>query len=138
MVRAIEESCRVGVGLFRNTCGRDAVSTCVYCGRPFCDRHGELGDDHSHVCSRKICRRKRRDVLQHLQWKQAVYESNKVSVCGRDGCGERMRHTCSKCRLLFCNEHVTAVRAVRGASSRDGIVPGMVCEHCRDRSKIWD
>jgi hypothetical protein len=131
VVRAIEESCRVGVGLFRNTCGRDAVSTC-------CDRHGELGDDHSHVCSRKICRRKRRDVLQHLQWKQAVYESNKVSVCGRDGCGERMRHTCSKCRLLFCNEHVTAVRAVRGASSRDGIVPGMVCEHCRDRSKIWD
>ena len=32
----------------------------------------------------------------------------------------------------------TPVRAVRGGSSREAIAPGMVCEHCRDRSKIWD
>ncbi|MDP6606727.1 MAG: hypothetical protein QF664_10780 [Dehalococcoidia bacterium] len=136
MVRAIEGTCTVGIGLLRHACGRDAVASCVYCGRPFCESHGERRPDHADSCSRRACRRKQRDVQSHLEWKQRVYESNRVSVCAQEDCGERMRHQCSRCRLMFCEEHVESLPIVSTSSGTDA--RGVVCEHCRARRRVWE
>ena len=47
--------CEHGGGLFRSVCGREAVAECVYCGKPFCETHGEKGPDFTDVCDRKNC-----------------------------------------------------------------------------------
>lgn len=136
MVRAIEGTCTVSIGLLRGACERDAIASCVYCGRAFCETHGKRGADHTDACSRRSCRRKQSDVQAHLEWKQRVDESNRASVCAREGCGERMRHRCSRCHLMFCAEHIRGMRIISISSGRQA--RGLVCEHCRGRRKIWE
>ncbi|MFA7297878.1 MAG: hypothetical protein WC211_11960 [Dehalococcoidia bacterium] len=115
-----------------------AIAECVYCGKPFCGRHGELGADYTNVCDRKACVTKVRDVEAHLEWKRRVEIANAVSVCAHEECEERMRHLCSRCQLMFCmthiSEHTVTNQQVR--PPRREIV--IMCVHCRSRRRVWD
>ncbi len=137
MVRPVEGTCDTGGGFLRQACLNDAIASCVYCGRKFCDEHGERGPDHIDTCSRKACRKKLADVLAHQQWKQRGQEQNVGAICAVEECGERMGHRCNRCQLMFCIEHVRNMRMVSRSSMRDqGRI--VVCGHCRGRQGIWD
>lgn len=136
-VVATTEKCTFGGGFLRSGCGAPAVTDCVYCARPFCQQHGERGEQFMDVCARKRCRDKRRDLEAHNEWKARVEQSNQVSVCADETCQARMRHLCSRCKLLFCHEHVREMR-VRDTSRQPPIeVHALVCAHCAERRKIW-
>jgi hypothetical protein len=133
-----DSTCQHSDGLFRGTCGASAIAECVYCGRAFCDRHGELGADYTNVCDRKACVRKVRDVEAHTDWKRRMAPANSVSVCAHDQCTERMRHLCSRCQLMFCMEHVsehTIVNRTSRPARREAVI---ICVHCRSRRHIWE
>jgi hypothetical protein len=124
--------------MLRRGCGRQAITDCVYCARPFCEEHGERGDQYMDVCVRRHCQEKLRDVRAHEQWKRRVEVSNAVSVCADEECNSRLRHQCSRCRLLFCEAHVEE-RRVRDFRARPAIdVLALVCAHCHGRRKLWD
>ncbi len=122
----------------RRGCYREAVSDCVYCARPFCAEHGERGEDYTDVCARKRCRKKLLDLRAHSQWRGRVSGSNRVSVCATEDCAERMRHQCSRCRLLFCREHVRDREIGDHSVQPAAKVLALVCIHCSERRKIWD
>ena len=134
----IAEPCSHSGGLFRGSCGATAIAECVYCGKPFCDRHGELGADYTNVCAHKACVTKVRDVEAHLDWKRRVEIANNVSICAHEECQDRMRHLCSRCQLMFCmahiSEHTVTNRQVH--PPRREIV--IMCVHCRSRRRVWD
>ncbi len=134
MVRAVESACGVSLGVFQGVCRQPAVAICVYCNRPFCADHGQRGPDHTDTCSRRICRKKTRDLAAHLAWKERAGESNKVSGCAREDCTERMHHQCSRCRLMFCGRHVQSVRTEADGAPEVRIA---ICEHCRKRGRLW-
>ena len=129
--------CTYGGGLLRRGCGQAAVTDCAYCARPFCEQHGERGSHYMDVCSRTRCQRKREDLDAHTRWQGRVEPSNRVSVCADERCGARMRHECSRCRLLFCAEHVRAMRGRDSSRQRPAAVKALVCAHCAQRRKIW-
>lgn len=137
MVRPVEGTCNAGGGLLRQACLNDVIASCVYCGRRFCEQHGERGPDHSDTCSRRICRKKQRDVLAHLEWKQDGEGKNRGAICAIELCEERMRHRCSRCQLMFCFEHVRNMRVVSASGMRDR-GRAVVCDHCRGRRGIWE
>jgi hypothetical protein len=130
--------CEHSDGLFRGSCGRAAVAECVYCGKPFCEQHGEQGEDFTNVCDRKVCQAKLRDVNEHQAWKRRMLEFNRVSVCAHEGCDERMHHICSKCRLLFCAGHVREQLITNRQSDPPRREMVVICVHCRERRKLWD
>ena len=132
------ELCEFGGGLFRTACGREAVSECVYCGRPFCEWHGERGPDFADVCSRRACRAKQRDLAEHLAWRERSRAANATAVCAQEQCQERMRHECSQCRLQFCAEHVSEASVVSRRTEPPRRVLAVVCSHCLQRRKLWD
>ena len=111
---------------------------CVYCGKPFCDRHGEQGADYTSVCDRKTCQAKFRDVADHLMWKTRVYEFNRVSICAQDDCQDRMHHICSRCRLLFCAAHVKEQQVLNTTVRPHRKEIQIICVHCRARRSLWD
>lgn len=130
-------ACRFGSGLLRRGCGREAITDCVYCTEPFCEAHGERAEDYLDVCARKRCREKLLDLRAHSHWRQSAAASNRLSVCAIEECAERMRHQCSRCRLLFCADHVRD-REVSDHSVRPARkVLALVCAHCADRTRLW-
>ena len=131
------DKCTFGGGFLRSGCGRRAVTDCVYCTRPFCQEHGERGEQYMDVCARKRCQDKRRDLEAHDEWKARVEHANRVSVCASEDCNARLRHQCSRCGLLFCEEHVSVMR-VRDTSRPPATeVQALVCAHCAERRKVW-
>lgn len=130
-------TCSHGGGLFRRACGRESISECVYCGRPFCDAHGTLGPEHADVCARRTCRAKQADLAAHLEWRERVRPANAVSVCAQQGCSERMIHECSQCRLMFCAEHVKEKNVLSRRTDPPTRVLAVVCGHCATRRKVW-
>ena len=120
------QGCKFGSSFLRRGCGRRAVSDCVYCARPFCEQHGERGEDYMHVCAGRRCRAKLEDLREQTQWRARVAASNGRNECALEGCRERMRHQCSRCRLLFCREHVRPpdIRDRSLASTFDKIIQG--------------
>ena len=131
-------ACGYGSGFLRRGCGRPADGECVYCARPFCGGHGERGEDYMEVCARARCRGKLRDLRAHEQWRVRGAGANRSAVCAIEGCAERMRHQCSRCRLLCCAEHLRA-RTVRDRSRQPAAeVPALVCAHCAERLGLWD
>jgi hypothetical protein len=137
MVRPAVGTCDVGSGFLRQPCLNEAVASCVYCGRRFCADHGERGPEFIDTCSRRGCSKKQRDVVEHLEWKQGGSDKNRGAICATEDCGERMRHRCSRCLLMFCVEHVRNMRMVSESGMRDqGQI--VVCQHCRSRRGIWE
>jgi hypothetical protein len=135
---ALTGTCEHTNGFLRGSCNAEAIAECVYCGKPFCGEHGELGADYTNVCDRKGCVAKARDVQEHLAWKERVSAANAFSVCATEECEERMRHLCSRCHLMFCEGHVTEHTVVNRTvvPARREIV--IMCSHCRERRRLWD
>lgn len=134
----IEGTCTSGGGLFRKACGRPATGQCVYCGEPFCDRHGEHGEEYHEVCDRKACLAKYADVRQHKRWVQAHAHWNRDGLCAEDACESRMEHACERCRLRFCPEHLRLKSVIEEQGTRRRKRTLLLCPHCRERRKIWD
>ena len=130
--------CGFGSGFLRRGCRRDAITDCVYCGRRFCGEHGERAEDYMDVCAGKRCQEKLHDVREHAQWRRRVSEANRVSVCAVEGCVERLRHQCSRCRLLFCPEHIREREIADHSVQPPAKVLAAVCTHCLARRKLWD
>lgn len=124
--------------MLRRACGREAVTACVYCGQPFCPDHGERGADYQDVCHRKACAAKLRDLEAHTAWRREVMVANQVSICAHIECGDRMRFSCSQCRLLFCELHVREhdVKDTREQPPRK--IRMLVCSHCIERRRVWE
>jgi len=137
MVRVVQGTCGVSLGLFQGSCRQPAVARCVFCNLPFCADHGERGADHTDTCSRRVCRRKTRDLAEHQTWRERVRTLNQVSVCGYEDCTERMRHQCSRCRLMFCDRHVRAVSANPDAAGGLREIQIGICQHCEKRHRLW-
>ena len=154
--------CKFGSSFRRRGCGREAVSECVYCTRPFCEKHGERGEDYTHVCAGRRCREKLANLRKQTEWRARVAGSNRRNECAIEGCPERMRHQCSRCRLLFCQEHVRSpdIRDRSFGSTVDRILraravltaaqvpggrpelllpaaggPDLICAHCAKRPR---
>ena len=141
MAVAVDRTCSMGASLLRHGCEQPVVARCVYCGRGFCAVHGERRPDHQDVCSRRVCRRKGRDINSHLEWRRVAGEANDVSACAAEGCEERMEHRCVRCRLMFCLEDLGERRlteALPGARGSGEDERGLVCEHCTARRRVWD
>lgn len=109
----------------------------MYCGRPFCARHGVFLDEGEEVCARKYCVAKRRDLEAHLAYKEAVLVLNRQRRCGIEACGNTFTEQCSRCKCYFCRQHLEAredaviendVRVTRMSS---------MCNHCWRRRPIW-
>jgi hypothetical protein len=129
-------SCQVKGGFFK--CGDAANAMCVYCGRPFCGRHGVVGAEGEEVCDSKNCVAKREDLAKHLVYKDAVLALNREHRCGIDVCSEEFVAQCSRCKLYFCIGHIeTREMAVIEEGMRFER-PVLVCRHCWQRRSIWD
>lgn len=134
---AAHGTCSVTEGLLRRRCERASIATCVYCGRPFCDGHGERAPDHEDTCSRRPCRIKRADVRRHVEWKRRNHGANRMSICAWEECESRMEHQCVRCRMMFCNEHVRKRQRATAPRRDQPPVSGLICDHCAGRRKIW-
>ena len=134
----IEGTCTSGGGFLRRACGAPPVGQCVYCGEPFCERHGELGADHHEVCSRSSCRTRYADVQRHLAWVAQCRPRNDISMCAEDGCMERMAHQCQRCHLRFCEAHMRASDIVDRLQHPPRRMRLLMCGHCIDRRRIWN
>ena len=132
------QTCGFGSGFLRRGCARDAITDCVYCGRPFCEQHGERAEDYMDVCAGKRCSEKLRDLRAHTEWRSRVSAANRVSVCAVEDCAERMRHQCSRCRMLFCREHIREREIADHSVQPPAKVLAVVCTHCEERRKLWD
>jgi hypothetical protein len=110
----------------------------VYCGEPFCEHHGKRGADYADVCDRRECVAKQRDVEAHIAWRQRVLlVFNRVSVCALESCDQRMRHECSRCRVMFCADHVKEMDVADRSTRPPQRSRALVCAHCAERASIW-
>ena len=118
-------------------CGRAGIAVCQYCGRTFCDEHGDRLEDGQEICGRSTCQRKKEDLEQHGIYKGAVAERNRQRLCGFGDCGDGASGQCSKCQGLFCLRHLEE-REI--AERRDAVSVRLrvsLCRHCLKRRAIW-
>ena len=134
----IEGSCTTGGRFFRRACGAAPIGQCVYCGAPFCAEHGELGVDYHEVCSRTSCRARYEDMLAHRVWLEAHSLRNATAMCAEDDCMDRAQHLCERCRLRFCDEHLSEGNVVDRQHDAPRKLRVMMCAHCASRRRIWD
>ena len=116
------------------TCGKPGMAVCQYCGRSFCDEHGERLEDGQEICDDNNCAAKRDDLVRYFAYREEAERRNEEQLCGQTECGSGPQIACAKCRASFCAEHVRD----RDFEQRDG-TPGRgpVCDYCEKRRKIW-
>jgi hypothetical protein len=114
------------------TCGSLATAQCVYCGRPFCPKHGEVLEDGAEVCTRKNCVAKKEDLVVHLQYKEEVLTRNLGRVCGLHMCEVEIQVQCRRCKGYFCRDHT--MPWTETVTDR----PERICAHCVERRAIWE
>lgn len=130
--------CTFSRGFLRGGCGRDASGQCVYCGEAFCDDHGVHGEDYLEVCNRPKCRAKLDDVQSHQDWIRRMRVANDLKICAIEVCRAPMQHECSRCRLLFCTDHLRAMEITDRRTDPPRRVAAVLCNHCAARRKLWD
>jgi hypothetical protein len=134
---AVREGTVCEIKALLRACGDTAIGQCVYCGRPFCQRHGVTGEDGEEVCSRKNCVAKKEDLVRHLVYKEGVLRRNRQRLCGLENCQNSFTGQCSRCKLYYCGRH----RFPGSEQVFDGQVridrPAMLCRHCQQRRPIW-
>lgn len=113
-------------------CGAKASAMCVYCGRPFCERHGEVLEDGAEVCTRKNCVAKKENLAVHMVYKQAVLERNLQRRCGIDVCETAIEVRCDRCKGYFCRAHT------RPWTETITERPERTCRHCVERRPVWE
>ena len=84
------------------------IGICVYCGRRFCNSHGERLPDLSEVCNRDVCVAKKLDVAAHLLYKEAAMDRNRSEgrPCGIEVCVSVFEAQCMRCKAYFCRVHI--------------------------------
>ena len=127
--------CTFSRGFLRGGCGHDATGQCVYCGEAFCDDHGIHGEDYLEVCNRPKCRAKLDDVQD---WIRRVRSANDLKICAIETCKASIQHQCTRCRLMFCNPHLTSMEITERRYEPPRQVAAVLCEHCAARRKLWD
>ena len=123
-------------GILR-TCGRPGVAVCQYCGRTFCDDHGERLADGQEICHRSTCQAKKADLARHTEYKAAVAQRNDRRLCGQDECEASPVGQCSKCRGLFCLAHLEERTFDERRGSKTVQRVGSLCQHCARRRSLW-
>lgn len=128
-----------GFILFRRECGESATGQCVYCNQPFCDEHGEHGEEYYQICARDRCQAKYHDLAYHQDWVRRRHHDNLAGYCANEDCDEALDIPCERCGLRFCQPHVKvmSVRVVEllgGETTRSQLL----CRHCAERRKLWD
>ena len=136
MSRGRYGSCQVKGGLFK--CGGAATAMCVYCARPFCERHGAIGPEGEEVCASKNCVAKREDLALHLVYKQDVLVLNRQRLCGIEVCGVDFAGQCTRCKGYFCRGHIEMREMAVIEEGMRFERPVLVCRHCWVRRQIWD
>lgn len=135
---AVDGICSSGGGFLRRSCGRGAIGICVYCAEPFCGDHGTVHPDYYEVCNRKTCLMKFADVAAHLRWLEAHRSANDLSTCAQDNCEERMQHSCQRCRLRFCDQHLVDKTVTEHGMDGPTQAVQLLCPHCAARRVLWD
>lgn len=135
---SVEGACSSGGGILRRACGRGAAGVCVYCAEPFCRDHGAVRPDYYEVCQRKACLAKFADVEAHHRWVEAHRPPNGMSMCAEDACQERMQHSCQRCRLRFCAQHLIDRPVTERRLEGTVRVVQLMCPHCAGRRALWD
>lgn len=114
------------------TCGATATAQCVYCGRTFCPKHGEIMEESYEVCTRKSCVIKKQDLQVHMAYKSTVLEYNLQRICGIDVCEQEIQVQCNRCKGYFCVKHTQPwLETVTEKPER-------TCKHCLTRRPIWE
>ena len=115
-------------------CGRPGIAVCQYCGRSFCEDHGDMLEDGQEICDETTCRKKKEDLIRHLAFKETVDGRNAERQCGEEPCTVEPQYQCSKCEGLFCPSHLRE----REVKTRDGATArASVCGHYHKRRKLW-
>jgi hypothetical protein len=128
----LEHGARCQIKGMISACGATATAQCVYCGRPFCHKHGEVMDDGYEVCTRKICVEKKQELRVHMVYKGFVLERNRGRQCGIEVCETEFQVQCSRCRGYFCLGHTTPwLETVTEQPER-------TCAHCLRRRPLWE
>src|SRR5581483_12497966 len=96
-------------GRFRR-CGDEAAGVCQYCGEAFCAAHGSVYEDGQEVCRRSRCAAKYADVARFLAYKARALQRNAFGACGEEGCLGKFFGQCSRCKAVFCVDHVRESR----------------------------
>jgi hypothetical protein len=128
-------SCQVQ-RLFR-TCGRPGVAICQYCGRSFCEQHGDRLADGQEICRRTSCQKKKADLAQHFVYKESVARRNDERLCGAADCVRPPTGQCSKCRGFFCLRHLQDQEIEERRGSTAVRVRGSLCHNCHKRRRLW-
>lgn len=141
-MEAVADSCREMLAScqFRRrfrTCGEPGVAICQYCGRSFCQQHGERLADGQEICDGSGCQWKKADLERHFVYKELVMRRNRERLCGADDCGQAPSGQCSKCRGLFCLRHLHEKEIEERRGSAAVRVRGSLCRHCLKRLGLW-
>ena len=129
------ERCRYG-RLFAR-CGAEPIGVCQFCGREFCAAHGRNVSVDEQICIRPICAAKEVDLAAHLVFRDRALLRNRHSLCGIEGCMDKLSGQCSKCHGTFCDLHLSeGIETVREGIARY-TRNASFCEHCRQRRKLW-
>lgn len=118
-------------------CGQPGVAICQYCGRSFCEQHGDRLADGQEICDRANCQRKKADLAQHFVYKESVARRNHEGLCGAVGCDQPATGQCSKCRGFFCLRHLQDREIEERHGSTAVRVRGSLCLHCLKRRRLW-
>jgi hypothetical protein len=113
-------------------CGAPARAQCVYCGRAFCSKHGEVMEDSYEVCSRRVCVEKKVELQVHLLYKDSVLERNRQRLCGVEVCETEIQVQCNRCKGYFCSGH--AKLWLETVTEK----PERTCGRCLERRSLWD
>ena len=120
-----------------SSCKNPADARCIYCGRPFCQRHGIIEAEGHEVCNRKFCVAKREDLMVHMAYKDVVLARNDQKQCGIDGCHGELESQCIRCRGFFCVLHVEGREEKIQENQVFVVQIASLCRHCFVRRPIW-
>ena len=118
-------------------CRHALVGQCQYCGRGFCERHGDRFGENEEVCGRKACQAKKRDVVAHTEYRQRALARNAGGECGYPQCDRDPVEPCKRCSARHCLDHLR--RHLQTRQDRGELADGLIilCTHCLERVPTW-
>lgn len=129
------EPCQLG-RIFRR-CHSPSIGACQYCGRYFCESHGESLENGEEICSRPRCQAKHVDVREHQVYREAAQARSALGFCAVEGCERPRWGQCSRCSALYCQGHLHEKMGVFRQGSVAIERPVSLCDHCLARRKLW-
>jgi hypothetical protein len=136
-IREYRKAARCELGRRPLGCRRRLAGQCQYCARGFCEAHGECFGDGEEVCYRDACQAKKRDLAEHLRFRDAALERNRAGACGEPDCPHPLTRDCQRCRAQYCGAHLRQVltTTIQGGEQASDVL--RLCTHCIARAAIW-